>query len=96
LQLTSSGTVATNLNGLAVTFDGVPAPLIYTSATQTNLVVPYEVAGKASTTVQLTYTTAAGTVQTAAWVIPVVAGKAGTWRHSNMRYVVLAHVWNPL
>lgn len=60
LQLTSSGTISTNLNGLAVTFDGVPAPLIYTSATQTNLVVPYEVAGKASTSMQLTYTTSAG------------------------------------
>ncbi len=77
LHLTSSGTVATNLNGLAVTFDGAPAPLIYTSATQTNLVVPYEVAGKASTTVQLSYTTAAGTLQTPAWVIPVVATAPG-------------------
>ncbi len=77
LQLTSSGTVATNLNGLQVTFDDVPAPLIYTSATQTNLVVPYEVAGKASTSVQLTYTTSAGTVQTVAWVIPVVTTAPG-------------------
>ena len=77
LQLTSSGSVATKLNGIAVTFDGVPAPLIYTSATQTNLVVPYEVAGKASTTMQLTYTTSAGTLQTAAWVIPVAATAPG-------------------
>jgi uncharacterized protein (TIGR03437 family) len=77
LQLTSSGIVATNLNGLMVTFDGVPAPLIYTSATQTNLVVPYEVAGKTSTTMQLTYTTAAGTLQTSAWVIPVAASAPG-------------------
>jgi len=73
LQLTSSGTVATGLNGLAVTFDGVPAPLIYTSATQTNLVVPYEVAGKVSTTMQLTY----NSMQTAAWVLPVAATAPG-------------------
>jgi uncharacterized protein (TIGR03437 family) len=77
LQLTAAGTVATSLNGLQVTFDGTPAPLIYTSATQTNLVVPYEVAGKASTTMQLTYTTSVGTLHTASWVIPVVATAPG-------------------
>jgi uncharacterized protein (TIGR03437 family) len=73
LQLTSAGTVATSLNGLTVTFDGVPAPIIYTSANQTNLVVPYEIAGKASTSVQLTY----NSLQTAAWTIPVVASTPG-------------------
>jgi uncharacterized protein (TIGR03437 family) len=73
LQLSSSGTVATSLSGLTVTFDGVPAPIIYTSANQTNLVVPYEIAGKASTSVQLTY----NSMQTAAWTIPVAASAPG-------------------
>jgi uncharacterized protein (TIGR03437 family) len=73
LQLTSAGTVATSWNGLTVTFDGVPAPIVYTSANQTNLVVPYEVAGKASTSVQLTY----NSMQTAAWTIPVAASAPG-------------------
>jgi uncharacterized protein (TIGR03437 family) len=73
LQLTSVGTVATSWNGLTVTFDGVPAPIVYTSANQTNLMVPYEVAGKTSTTMQLTY----NSMQTAAWTIPVAASAPG-------------------
>jgi len=71
LTLDASGNVTTNLNGLKVTFDGKPAPLIYTSASQTNLIVPYEVAGKASTVMQVTYAATAGNLQTAAWTLPV-------------------------
>jgi uncharacterized protein (TIGR03437 family) len=77
LKLDASGAVVSNLNGLQVTFDGKAAPLIYTSANQTNLIVPYEVAGKASTVMQVTYAAAAGTVQTAAWTLPVVAAAPG-------------------
>jgi uncharacterized protein (TIGR03437 family) len=79
LKLDDSGMVATKLNGLQVTFDGKPAPLIYTSANQTNLIVPYEVAGKTSTVVQVVYAAAAGTVQTAAWVLPVAAAAPGVF-----------------
>jgi hypothetical protein len=40
-----------------------PLPnLIYTSANQTNLIVPYEVAGKTSTVMHLVYAAAAGTL----------------------------------
>jgi uncharacterized protein (TIGR03437 family) len=77
LKLDASGAVVSNLNGLRVTFDGKAAPLIYTSANQTNLLVPYEIAGKASTVMQVTYAAAAGTVQTAAWTLPVVAAAPG-------------------
>ena len=73
LKLDSSGLVASNVNGLQVTFDGKPAPLIYTSASQTNVIVPYEVAGKASTVMQVTYASPAGTLQPAAWALPVIA-----------------------
>jgi len=73
LTLTASGSVASNLNGLQVTFDGKPAPLLYTSANQTNLVVPYEVAGEATTVMQVSYTAASGTLETAAWTLPVAA-----------------------
>jgi uncharacterized protein (TIGR03437 family) len=38
-----------------VTFNGVPAPLTYVSATQINCVVPYEVAGSATAQVQISY-----------------------------------------
>ncbi len=77
LKLDASGTVVSNLNGLQVTFDGKAAPLIYTAAYQTNLIVPYEVAGKTSTVMQVTYAAAAGTMQTAPWVLPVVPAAPG-------------------
>lgn len=38
-----------------VTFDGIPAPLIYCSAGQTAAIVPYSVAGQASTQMVVTY-----------------------------------------
>lgn len=51
LKLTSTGTVATTLGTTTVTFNGVPAPLIFVSATQINAIVPYEVASLASANV---------------------------------------------
>jgi len=79
LKLDASGMVVSNLNGLQVTFDGRAAPLIYTSANQTNLIVPYEVAGKTSTVMQVVYAAAAGTLETAAWVLPVAASAPGVF-----------------
>ena len=52
-QLGAGGRLATNLSGTQVLFDGVPAPLLYTTAGQVAAVVPYEVDGKAGTQVQL-------------------------------------------
>jgi uncharacterized protein (TIGR03437 family) len=79
LKFDASGNVASNLNGLQVTFDGQAAPLIYTSANQTNLIVPYEVASKTSTVMQVTYAAASGALQTAAWVLPVSASVPGVF-----------------
>jgi uncharacterized protein (TIGR03437 family) len=79
LKLDASGGVMSNLNGLQVTFDGKSAPLIYTSANQTNLIVPYEVAGRTSTVIQVVYAAAAGTLQTAAWVLPVTGSVPGVF-----------------
>lgn len=42
-------------SGVSVTFDGKPAPLLYVSAGQVNVQVPYEVAGKATTEVIVSY-----------------------------------------
>ena len=53
--LDSSGKVATKLSGTQVLFDSLPAPLIYTSAGQLSALVPYEVAGRPSTQVQVLY-----------------------------------------
>jgi uncharacterized protein (TIGR03437 family) len=80
LKLDASGSVLANLNGLQVTFDGKAAPLVYTSSNQTNLIVPYEVTGKTSTVMQVTYAAAApGTAQPSAWVLPVVAAAPGVF-----------------
>jgi uncharacterized protein (TIGR03437 family) len=51
----ANGTVATTLAGTQVTFDGVPAPIIFTSATLVSVMVPYEIAGRASTALVVTF-----------------------------------------
>ena len=59
LTLLANGSVSTNIGGTQVFFDGIAAPLIYVSATQINLIVPYEIAGRFQTA--LTVTRAGGT-----------------------------------
>ena len=54
-QLTPQGTVPTTVSETRVLFDGVPAPILYTSATQVNCIVPYELAGAFSTKVEVEY-----------------------------------------
>lgn len=55
LTLTNPRLVANSLQGVQVFFDGVPAPLLYASSGQVNAVVPYAVAGQATTQLQLDY-----------------------------------------
>jgi uncharacterized protein (TIGR03437 family) len=47
----SNGRLSTRISGLSVTFDGVAAPLLYADAYQINAIVPFEVAGRATTQV---------------------------------------------
>jgi uncharacterized protein (TIGR03437 family) len=54
LALNASGLVDTQVSGTRVTFDGIPAPIIYTQAGQISVVVPYEVTGN-STMLQVSY-----------------------------------------
>ena len=54
-QLDSNGRVSTSLMDTQVLFDGVPAPILYTLAGQVSAIVPYEVAGKGTTQVQVFY-----------------------------------------
>jgi uncharacterized protein (TIGR03437 family) len=77
--LDAAGEVATNLNGAQVLFDGKPAPMIYGSATQANVIVPYEVAGQATTTVALKF----GDLTSGAWAIPVAATAPGIFAALN-------------
>jgi uncharacterized protein (TIGR03437 family) len=56
LQLTADGkSITKSLGGVQVLFDGNAAALTYASATQINAVVPYTLAGKFNTQVQVQY-----------------------------------------
>jgi uncharacterized protein (TIGR03437 family) len=64
LQLTPSGTVDTILGGTQVFFDNIAAPVIYSSATQVSVIVPYEVARKVSTALKVEFQGIASLTQT--------------------------------
>jgi uncharacterized protein (TIGR03437 family) len=55
LTLGPAGKVSTSVAGVKVLFDGIEAPLTYVQAHQVNAVVPYGVAGKSTTQVQVEY-----------------------------------------
>jgi uncharacterized protein (TIGR03437 family) len=55
LQLDQQGRVANLLSQVQVLFDGNPAPLIYVSAQQISAMVPYGLAGKPTTQIQVVY-----------------------------------------
>jgi len=55
LTLTNPRLVANSLAGVRVYFNGVLAPMLYASAGQVNVVVPYAVAGKSTAELQLEY-----------------------------------------
>jgi uncharacterized protein (TIGR03437 family) len=54
-QLTGAGSFPTSIAGTQVLFDGVAAPMIYTSRGQVSAMAPYGLAGKNSTNVQVQY-----------------------------------------
>ena len=55
LALDPAGAIGSSLAGTRVLFDGVPAPLLYTSARQIGLVAPQSLAGKSSVNVVVEY-----------------------------------------
>ena len=70
MQIDPSGMVANSLGGTQVSFNGIPAPLVYAADGQINLLVPYEIAE--SQQVNITITTNAGSSQTGPLqVVPV-------------------------
>jgi uncharacterized protein (TIGR03437 family) len=80
-QLDAKGNVATLVDGTQVLVDGVPAPLLYGSATQINAVAPYELAAKVGQTVfvQVVSNGVAGNVMpvTVAATAPAIFYNAG-------------------
>jgi uncharacterized protein (TIGR03437 family) len=55
LTLDANGMVSTSLSGVQVLFDGIPAPLVFVSATQCAVAVPYFGASNPTTHVQVNY-----------------------------------------
>jgi uncharacterized protein (TIGR03437 family) len=51
----SGGTLSNALSGVQVLFDTIPGTPIYVSPTQINVIVPYEIAGRQSTSVSVSY-----------------------------------------
>jgi uncharacterized protein (TIGR03437 family) len=62
LSLDPSGKVSSAVAGTRVLFDGTPSPILYTSNSQVSVVVPYAVANRGATQVQVVQGYAAGTV----------------------------------
>jgi uncharacterized protein (TIGR03437 family) len=75
LVLGSDGRVASTLAGTRVLFDGVAAPMIYTSAGQLSCVTPYSVGGKTTTQIQISYNNVLSTVLS----LPVAASAPGLY-----------------
>ena len=55
LQLASNGLVSTSVAGVRILFDGIPAPIVYVTATQCSAVIPYFGATNPTTHVQVEY-----------------------------------------
>ncbi|MCW5979952.1 MAG: hypothetical protein KIT09_17860 [Bryobacteraceae bacterium] len=55
LEIDSSGRLSTSVGGTRVTFDGVAAPIVYASAAQVSVIVPYAVAGNSVTRMEIEY-----------------------------------------
>jgi uncharacterized protein (TIGR03437 family) len=53
--VSSSGFVTTTVAGVEVTFGGVPAPLLSVSAGEIDCVVPFEIAGQSTSSIQVQY-----------------------------------------
>ena len=54
-KLTASGTLATSIGGVQVTFNGVPAPLVTAQANEVVAITPFELNGLTSAAVQVQY-----------------------------------------
>jgi uncharacterized protein (TIGR03437 family) len=79
LALDASGKVATQIGGIQALFDGVAAPLTYVNGSQINAVVPYSVAGKATTQLQVMIQGKPTNTVT----LPVVASSPGVFAITN-------------
>lgn len=54
-HLTQQGTLDTSVSDTRVLFDGIPAPIVYTSASQVTAIAPYTIAGRTSVRVEVEF-----------------------------------------
>ncbi len=78
------GQLQTSSNGTSVTIGGIPAPLYFVSATQVNMQVPFEMQGKSSAAVVLTYNNG----QSPTYTLPLRTADPGIFI-SNGRMAIL-------
>jgi uncharacterized protein (TIGR03437 family) len=71
-SLDPAGHVPTNLAGTDVLVNGKPVPMLYTSSSQINAIVPYETAGSSVATVQVFYLG-----QSTVWSVPLAPAAPG-------------------
>jgi uncharacterized protein (TIGR03437 family) len=78
LQLDSNGKVVSTLANTTASFNGVSAPVIYVVAGQMSVVVPYEVGGNTTATLQVTYNGTASNVVT----VPITDAAPGLFTYN--------------
>ena len=85
----ASGKVGGSLGGASVTFNGTAAPILYTSASQTSVLVPYEIAGSTTANISVAYRG-----QTATKQAPVAASAPGvfTLNYSGSGQIVALNI----
>jgi uncharacterized protein (TIGR03437 family) len=76
----ATGALPASLGGITVTFDGIPAPMFYSSPGQINMQVPYEVASRSNTVVIVTNQGTASDPVT----LPVLAAQPGIYVTVNL------------
>jgi uncharacterized protein (TIGR03437 family) len=55
MHVNAGGFLDGTLGGTRVLFDGIPAPMVYSSASQVSAIAPYAIAGKSSTRLQVEF-----------------------------------------
>ncbi len=78
----------TTLFGLSVTFNGVAAPLYYTSASQVNVQVPWQMAGQTQSQVVVRIVTALGIQTTPASQVSIVNAAPGVFLWGEQQGIV--------
>jgi uncharacterized protein (TIGR03437 family) len=81
--LDAAGNVTSKIGNTRVLIGGIAAPLLYVSANQINAVVPFEIAGKTTTTVQIE---TAGSVTFPSFSAPVAQAAPGIFTADGSGY----------